>query len=382
MPRCVKCAKKACSSNAPAAARGHAIVHLRDRRCLSLAGKLMSILIVGGGKMGLSHLAILSGLIGHDRVAVCDPSKIARFIFKRFKIRTFASLDAALAAPVQWQGAIIATPTSSHFPIAKALLARGIACFIEKPLTLDVAKSEELAQLRRSKDGKVQLGLVLRFVAPFVKLREIVESGALGPVLGYQGHMLGNVITKAGNNWRSVYAQGGGCLNEYGPHLIDLCRYLFGDVDQLASASFGRTYSAQADDKIELAWTHASGAQGELLLDWCDPSKRKSALAFEVRFAHGVVRASNADISITMADDAPITAEARAALLAPVRPYQVNYYLRGEEYTLQLEAFLETALGSRHLLNDSLRGKVAASIDDGLAVDKLITAIAKKASLS
>ncbi len=341
----------------------------------------MSILIVGGGKMGLSHLAILSGLIGHERVAVCDPSKIARFIFKRFKIRTYASLDAALAAPVAWQGAIIATPTSSHFPIAKALLERGIACFIEKPLTLDVAKSEALADLRTSKDGKVQLGLVLRFVAPFVKLREIVESQALGQVTGYRAHMLGNVITKPGKGWRSVFAMGGGCLNEYGPHLIDLCRYVFGDVATLRSASFGRTFSAAADDKIELAWTHASGAPGELLLDWCDPSKRKSALAFEVRFDKGVVRASNADITVEIDEGADIAPELRATLLEPVRPYQVNYYLRGEEYTLQLEAFLETALGGRHLLNDSLRGRVAASIEDGLAVDKLITAIATKASI-
>ncbi|MES3025496.1 MAG: Gfo/Idh/MocA family oxidoreductase [Pseudomonadota bacterium] len=341
----------------------------------------MSILIVGGGKMGLSHLAILSGLIGHDRVAVCDPSRITRFIFKRFKVRTFASLEAALAAPVDWRGAIVATPTPSHFPIAKALLNRAIPCFIEKPLTLDVGLSEELAQLMAAKGGAVQLGLVLRFVAPFVKLRAIVQSQVLGKALSYQAHMLGNVITKPGTNWRSVFAQGGGCLQEYGPHLIDLCRYAFGDVAELRAASFGRTFSAEADDKIELDWQHASGSEGHLLLDWCDPSKRKSSLEFVVRFEKGVVRASNADIAIEIDDGAQIEAGARAALLAPVRPYQVNYYLRGEEYTLQLEAFLEMALGKQFLLNDSLRTDVAATIADGLAVDKLISAIAVKANI-
>ncbi|MES2016812.1 MAG: Gfo/Idh/MocA family oxidoreductase [Pseudomonadota bacterium] len=342
----------------------------------------MSILIVGGGKMGLSHLAILSGLIGHERIAVCDPSRIARFIFKRFKIRTYASLDAALAAPVAWRGAIVATPTGSHFAIAKALLERAIPCFIEKPLTLNVALSEQLAALMASKDGTVQMGLVLRFVAPFVKLRDIVQSQSLGAVLDYKAHMLGNVITKAGNNgWRSVFAKGGGCLNEYGPHLIDLCRYVFGDVGTLREASFGRTYSAEADDQINIAWTHASGTEGKLALDWCDASKRKSALAFEVRFEKGVVRASNADITVEINDGAEIDPAVRGALLAPVRPYQVNYYLRGEEYTLQLEAFLEAALGGRYLLNESLRGKVAATIADGLAVDQLIAAVAKKAGI-
>jgi scyllo-inositol 2-dehydrogenase (NADP+) len=341
----------------------------------------MSILIVGGGKMGLSHLAILSGLIGHDQVAVCDPSRITRFIYKRFKVPAFASLDAALASPVKWRGAIVATPTGSHFPIAKALLQRAIPCFIEKPLTLDVARSTELAALMAANNGVIQMGLVLRFVAPFVKLRAIVASEALGPVLSYEARMLGNVITKAGNNWRSVFAKGGGCLNEYGPHLIDLCRYIFGDVSQLQAAKFGRTFSAEADDRIDVDWLHASGSQGHLLLDWCDASKRKSALTFVVRFEKGVVHASNADITVQIDDGAAIEPAARAALTAPVRPYQVNYYLRGEEYTLQLEAFLEAALGSRHLLDDSLR-QVAASVADGLAVDQLISDIATKAKIS
>lgn len=342
----------------------------------------MSILIVGGGKMGLSHLAILSGLIGHDQVAVCDPSRITRFIYKRFKVPAFASLDDALASPVKWRGAIVATPTASHFPIAKALLNRAIPCFIEKPLTLDVALSGELAALMAAKNGVVQLGLVLRFVAPFVKLRAIAASQALGPVLSYEACMLGNVITKAGSGWRSVFAKGGGCLNEYGPHLIDLCRYIFGDVSVLRAAKFGRTFSAAADDSIDVDWLHASGTKGHLVLDWCDSTKRKSALTFVVRFKKGLVRASNADITVEIDEGAQIAADARAELLAPVRPYQVNYYLRGEEYTLQLEAFLEAALGTRHLLDDSLRGNIAASVADGLAVDQLISDIATKAQIS
>ena len=101
----------------------------------------MSILIVGGGKMGLSHMAILNRLLDKGAVALCDSSALSRYVFGKLGIRTFKTLDAALASGTAWRGALVATPTSSHFPIANTLLQRGIPCFIEKPLTLDPDKS-------------------------------------------------------------------------------------------------------------------------------------------------------------------------------------------------------------------------------------------------
>lgn len=95
------------------------------------------LLVVGGGKMGASHLAILNRLLDSQQVALVDPSRLARFVYRTQGIRVFASLDAALAEPVHWSGAVVASPTNSHYEIAHALLERGIPCFVEKPLTLD-----------------------------------------------------------------------------------------------------------------------------------------------------------------------------------------------------------------------------------------------------
>ncbi|UUZ76165.1 Gfo/Idh/MocA family oxidoreductase [Polaromonas sp. P1(28)-13] len=170
----------------------------------------MSVLVVGGGKMGLSHLAILSRIGEHSNVALCEPSRIMRYIYRRFKYRTFANLDSALKSATKWKGAVIATPTTSHYAIAKTLLERSIPCFIEKPLTLNPLQSQELVNLRDKTGTVAQLGLVTRFLAAFVKLRWIVESNALGAPLSYQAKMQGNVITKADNNgWRTVFSRGG-----------------------------------------------------------------------------------------------------------------------------------------------------------------------------
>ncbi len=342
----------------------------------------MSILIVGGGKMGLSHMAILNRLLDKGSVALCDSSALSRYVFGKLGIRTFKSLDVALASGTAWQGAVVATPTSSHFPIAQALLQRGIPCFIEKPLTLDPAKSQRLADLQAGQGTLVQMGLVTRFIQPFVRLRGIARGGVLGKPLRYRARMMGNVVTKPDNaSWRTDFQRGGGCLNEYGPHLLDLCRSIFGEVQQLQTATYGQVHSTRGDDRFDIGWQHTSGAQGELLLDWCDTSRRKSAMDIDVHFDHGTVRANNAEMSVQVAPDAPVSAEQRALLQAPALPYPVNFYLRGEEFSLQLEIFLQRVLG-RPMLRAAVDPDVAATIQDGLAVDRLIRDIATMGKLA
>ncbi len=341
----------------------------------------MNILIIGGGKMGLSHMAILSRLLDKGSVAVCDASTLSRYVFGKLGIRTFKSLEDALATDTVWRGAVVATPTSTHFPIAQALLQRGIPCFIEKPLTLDPYKSQQLADLQGRQGTLVQMGLVTRFIQPFLRLRSITRTGVLGQPLHYRARMMGNVVTRPDNNsWRTDFQRGGGCLNEYGPHLLDLCRSIFGEVQQLQSADYSQVHSTRGDDRFNIGWSHTSGARGKLLLDWCDTSRRKSAMDFDVAFDYGTVHANNAEISVQVASGAPISAEQRALLLAPMLPYPVNFYLRGEEFSLQLEIFLQRALG-RPLLRAAVDPDVAATVHDGLAVDRLIHAIATMGKL-
>lgn len=337
----------------------------------------MSFLVIGGGKMGLSHLAILNRLLDAGQVAVCDPSRLSRFVYGRLGVRSFASLDAALASGTPWSGAVVASPTGTHFPIARTLLERGIPCFVEKPLTLDPQKSEALIALQRERGVATQMGLVLRFVQPFVRLRDIVRSGVLGKPLHYHARMLGNVVTRPDNSsWRTDFSRGGGCLNEYGPHLLDLCRFVFGDVAALDSASFGRVHSTRADDSADIAWRHADGTPGTLRLDWCDTTRRKSYTDFEVRFEHGLVQANTAEIHVQPDDSLALEATQRTALCAPALPYPVSFYLRGEEFTLQLEAFVERVTG-RRLMRAALDRGLAADLADGCAVDRLIRDIAQ-----
>lgn len=342
----------------------------------------MTILIVGGGKMGLSHLAIASRIAGPANVAVCESNRLIRLLYNRLKIRSHSSIEGALASDHEIKGAIIATPTPSHYAISKMLLEHSIPCFIEKPLTLKVTKSTELMDLASSGKVYTQMGFVLRYVSTFSRLRDLVRTGALGTVRSYRARMNGNVITKPDTkSWRTDFSAGGGCLNEYGPHLIDLCRFIFGDVMTLESAEKGHVHSTRADDQMAFNWIHASGAVGEVKLDWCDTSKRKSVIQFEVDFEHARVSGDNSALHFDFHADNSLSPVQRSQISGPLTPPKVSFYLRGEEYTLQLEDFIGRCMGHNYRVDHEFGLENGAQLQDGLAVDLLIESISKKAGL-
>ena len=342
----------------------------------------MTILIIGGGKMGLSHLAIVSRIVGPANVAVCESNRLIRFLYNRLKIRAHSSVEGVLASDHEIKGAIIATPTPSHYAISKMLLEYSIPCFIEKPLTLKVNKSKELMDLASRKKVYTQMGFVLRYVSTFSRLRDLVRMGELGAVRSYRAQMNGNVITSPETtSWRTDLSAGGGCLNEYGPHLIDLCRFIFGDVTTLEAAEKGHVHSTRADDQIVFNWIHSSGVVGEVKLDWCDTSKRKSVIQFEVDFEHARVSSDNSALHFDFHAGNSLSSEQRSQISQPLIPPKVSFYLRGEEYTLQLEDFIGRCMNHNYRVDHEFGLENGAQLKDGLEVDLLIESIAKKAGL-
>lgn len=343
----------------------------------------MTILVIGGGKMGMSHLALATQYMGKENVALCDTKLSTRILFRLLGYKTYADVDAAATALERLQGVLIATPTPSHAPLAKWAINKGVPCFVEKPLTLNVAASNELKALATAKSVPVQVGFVLRYVASFQRLRHLVQGGQLGAMLGYKASMRGNVILKppAADSWQGQFKTGGGCLNEYGPHIIDLCQFIFGAVKYVDDVRMTQVFCTNADDRIDFNWSHCNGSTGRVKIDWCDTTKRKSVVEFKVQFEHAQVRVDNSAAEITWNASCSISADQRLEIDAPIRPSNVAYYLRGEEFSLELEEFLGTCIGQRLSVDDALPVDTTARLEDGCEVDRLIDEIAIKAGL-
>src|SRR5438094_7645087 len=90
------------------------------------------------------------------------------------------SVDELLARTVDL--VVIATPNTSHHPIAKQCLLAGRHVVIDKPFTTTAAEAEELVQLAKRKQRVVSAYQNRRYVGDFVTLQNLLSDGVLGRV--------------------------------------------------------------------------------------------------------------------------------------------------------------------------------------------------------
>ena len=112
-----------------------------------------------------------AGQIRFAGVHDVSPQQAAK-IAEKYQVPAFASLDEALLAAEAFS---VVTPTSTHFELAKTILAAGKHVLVEKPMTDNAAHAAELVQLAREKNCVLQVGLLEQF-NPVLKYLEQVAT--------------------------------------------------------------------------------------------------------------------------------------------------------------------------------------------------------------
>jgi predicted dehydrogenase len=322
---------------------------------------MIRIGVVGAGKMGLSHLSILGAHRSVDVAGVCDSmgylldvlekyTGVPKFTDARRMLDT-AGLDAVL----------IATPSASHVDLVGAALDRGIHVFCEKPLSLSSADSKRLASRAGELGLVTQVGYHNRFVGTFGEVKRLLDAGAIGRVSHALAEAYGPVVLRPkGETWRSRRAAGGGALYDYAAHPIDLLGWYLGEPVSVTGAVLGRVFSAETDDEVYGTLGYADGANAQLSVDWSDESYRKMTTRVTLWGEHGKILADRQEIQVFLRDTATVPDGYRhgwtvANTTALTRP--VDFYLRGEEYSAQLDHFV-------HAVERAKRGETWDAVND------------------
>jgi predicted dehydrogenase len=147
--------------------------------------------------------------------------------------------------------------------IAAAEAGKHVVC--EKPLGRDAAESYETWQRVVATGVKHMCAFNYRFV-PAVRLaRQIIESGDLGDVQHFRGAYLQEWGTTEGDIWRfQKDVAGSGALGDLGAHVIDLARYLVGEIAAVSALTATFQPGRDVDDAVEAAVAFQSGAVGTI----------------------------------------------------------------------------------------------------------------------
>ena len=135
--------------------------------------KKLKVAVIGIGHLGKEHARIYHGLPEVDLVALCDldPSKAEKA--NAFGVKFTSDFHDLIG---QVDLASIATPTSTHFQIAKEALSAGIHVLIEKPITIRLEDADELIDIAIQKNLTLKVGHLERFNAGFRRVQQIAKN--------------------------------------------------------------------------------------------------------------------------------------------------------------------------------------------------------------
>ena len=145
---------------------------------------------------------------------------------------------------------VIASPNTSHYPLAVAALEAGKHVVIDKPFTTTLADARALAALAAKHNRLLSVFHNRRWDSEVLATRAILASGALGHVSHYECHM-DRFRPLVRQRWRENPGAGAGLWFDLGPHLIDQCLFLFGLPETVTSQIAILREGGQTDD-----WAH------------------------------------------------------------------------------------------------------------------------------
>ena len=304
---------------------------------------MIDLAVAGLGKMGLSHVSIARAHPDVNVVGVCDSAAYVLDVMGKYTgLRTFTDFETMLDE-TRPDAVVVATPTHLHAAMVHEALARHIAVFCEKPLSLG-GEGTALAQVAFERDVVTQVGYHNRYVASFAEVKRLLDLGAIGRVSHAVAEAYGPVVLRAkGGTWRSRRSTGGGCLYDYAAHPLDLLTWYFGPAVGVSSSTLGRIFSKETEDEVYSSVHFARDVSSQLSVNWSDESQRKMSTSVTIWGSTGRIYADRQEIQVHLRDTA-----------APVAGYQtgwnvrytteltqaVRFYLRGEEYSAQLADFV------------------------------------------
>ncbi|TKW68827.1 MAG: Gfo/Idh/MocA family oxidoreductase [Paracoccus denitrificans] len=217
------------------------------------------IAVVGAGLIGQTHIETIARTPQAVLAAIVEPSEQGTEIAKNFQTPLYRDLGAMIAAG-GIDGAIVATPNSTHLPVAEALLNAGIPVLLEKPVAQSLEAAARLVSVTRSNDAPLLVGHHRRHNPLIKAARQAISQGAIGDLV------VANVVTTLmkpdpyfDTAWRRSAGSGGPLLINL-IHEVDLIRHFFGEVAEAQAQVANTRRGLEVEESAAVSLRLESGA--------------------------------------------------------------------------------------------------------------------------
>ncbi|HEX5264562.1 MAG TPA: Gfo/Idh/MocA family oxidoreductase, partial [Phenylobacterium sp.] len=250
-------------------------------------------------------------------------------------------------------------------------LDKGLHVFCEKPFCLDPAESRMLAAKAAERGLVNQVGYHYRFVGAFQEVKRLLDAGAIGQVSHVLAEAYGPVVLKPkGSTWRTQRSEGGGCLYDYAAHPINLLNWYFGATAAAGGSALNKIFSRDTDDEVLSTLYFPDGMTAQVSVNWSDESYRKMSTKLTIWGTHGRIAADRQECQVYLRNTAPRVdgyGEGWNVRYTTDLTEEVWFYVRGEEYSAQIDHFVAAVRDGR---KDTV-SSFASAADTDLALEMI-----------
>ncbi len=162
----------------------------------------------------------------------------------------------------------VATTPDTHCDYVLRCAAAGKPVLVEKPMALDAAQCDAMIAACRSAGVPLWVAYYRRALPRFLKVRELVAGGAVGPVRMVLSRQFQPLRDPAQANpgsppWRVDAAlSGGGLFVDMMTHTLDFLDFVFGPIEDARGLAASQAGAYRAEDTVTASYRFASGVHG------------------------------------------------------------------------------------------------------------------------
>jgi predicted dehydrogenase len=237
----------------------------------------MRVAIIGCGFIGQKRARSLTGA----RVVVCFDvvAERASTLARETGAEAAASWQEAVDRP-DVDAVVVATTHDALPKVGLAALQAGKHVLIEKPAARTAAELDPLIAAAIAKGVVARVGFNHRCHPAFRKARELVDAGALGPLMYIRARYGHGGRIGYDREWRAIpELSGGGELIDQGVHLIDLSRWFLGDFHDVEGFAHTYYWDMPVEDNGFMLLRTAAQRVAFLHASW---SEWKNLFSFEI----------------------------------------------------------------------------------------------------
>jgi predicted dehydrogenase len=223
--------------------------------------KRVDVGIIGLGKMGILHAALLHQVPMARVTAVCERDQSLWSYGRSLGVKApfYSDLDLMLQQhPLD--AIFVCTPTGTHLPIVRSAWKQSpqLSIFVEKPMAESLASAAQMAALAKGTRVSTGIGYMLPFKPNFLKLKELIDRGSIGTVERVSGYVYVTEVMRQRTGWRyDPTLSGGGAVIEIASHLLAVILWAFGEPSTVSAQT--RPDGNWSEDEASITMEYSGG---------------------------------------------------------------------------------------------------------------------------